>query len=356
MLKGSNKNILFGFAGVTVVLFLIFVFGEVVKIPKTIDSYAQIYPHSKWVLSTGTAGQINSSLMDFTHGFSSSYQTTQFDRGEDISFLFDKSLSNKHNIEAGDTIIRIKSSQIQERIILAQGELAVAKANLLSQSTGDKTELVNEATSNLEFSKTKVVQKKSLFDRADQLFKKGLISQEEYDTQKWELKLLEIEVEVNKSKLEALKTGVKQEQVQIITSQIEALNSQLKFLFERAERLYILSPIGGIVSQSFSPDTLLTVLKMDEVMLNIPVKLSDVNNFKRGTNSKIELGQNHESIIGKTISISNEVQIMDGNQVVFARMLIKNPNEKYLSGMVLPCRITLDKISLKDYLFDVVLN
>lgn len=356
MLKRSNKNILYGFAGVTVILFMIFVFGEAIKFPKTIDSYAQVYPHSKWILSKGTAGQINSSLVDFTHGFTSSYQTTQFDRGEDISFLFDKSLNNKHSIEAGDTIIRIKSSQIQERIILAQGELAVAKANLLAQSTGDKTELIDEAKSTLEFSQTKVVQKKSLFDRTDQLFKKGLISQEEYDTQKWELKLLEIEVEINKAKLEALKTGVKLEQVQIITSQIEALNSQLKFLFERAGRLYILSPISGIVSQSFSPDTLLTVLKMDEVMLNIPVKLSDVNSFKRESNSKIELGQNRESIIGKTISISNEVQILDGNQVVFARMLIKNPDEKYLSGMVVPCRVTLDKISLKDYLFDVLLN
>jgi len=148
MLKRSNKNILYGFAGVTALLFMIFVFGEAFKIPKTIDSYAQIYPHSKWILSKGTAGQINSSLVDFTHGFASSYQTTQFDRGEDISFLFDKSLSNKHNIEAGDTIIRIKSSQIQERIILAQGELAMAKANLLAQSTGDKTELIDEAKSN----------------------------------------------------------------------------------------------------------------------------------------------------------------------------------------------------------------
>lgn len=353
-MKKKARYLLIG--GIAVFAFPLLFFSNSISLPNKLNAFVEVYPQQKWILSKGTTGQINSNLMNYVSGHSNNFAITQFDRGEDVTFIFNKSIEGRQRIYVGDTLVKISSSQIQERIITAQGELSVAKANLLSQSTGEKEALIKEAKNKLDFANEKVVEKKVLFDRAQQLFSKNLISQEEYETQKWELRLLEIEVEINKSKLDALTTGVKQETIKLITSQIDALNTELNFLKLRADRLSIVSPLQGVVNPTFSADTLISVFDISRVILNVPIKLADMEYFRTGMKLDVLLKPNYGEMKGELISTTNEVQVLDGRQVVFARVLVDNRNEKLLPGMILESEITLEQLTLWQHIKRFFMN
>ncbi|MFA7419685.1 MAG: hypothetical protein WCZ90_08355 [Melioribacteraceae bacterium] len=338
------------------VLLFFFIFGGSIFVSNNMNAFAQVQPTHNWIISRGTSGQISSIVVDYITGTSSGNETIQFDRGEDVSFTFTDVLSKKNKITKGDTIAVIQSSQLNERLISLEGELAVTKANLLSQTTGEKEELVKEAEANLELAKSRVAQKRIIFDRYQQLFNKNLVSQEEFETHKWEFRLLEIDVQIYKSKLDALRTGVKPQEAAIISLQMETIARQLQFIKERTSKLYITSPIDGVADQKFSSDTLLTVFKTDKVILDTPIRIVDMDKIEVGFLLNIELQKDDFTVSGKIISISKEVKILDGNQIVFARILIDNSTGKLLPGMVVECNLRLGKISLNNYLYDFIFN
>lgn len=348
-----NRKLLVILLFVCVLLFL-YIFGGNLFVSNSMNAFAQVQPTHNWIICRGTSGQISSIVVDYISGTSSGNETIQFDRGEDVTFTFTDVLSKKSKIDKGDTIAVIQSSQLNEKIISLEGELAIAKANLKSQTAGEKEELINEAEANLELAKSRVAQKKIIYDRYQQLFNKNLVSQEEFETHKWEYRLLEIDVQIYKSKLEVLKTGVKPQEAAIISLQMETIARQLKFIKERTSKLYITSPIDGVADQKFSSDTLLTVFKTNQVILDTPIRISEIENVEVGSSLKIEIQKKEFTVPGKIISLSKEVKILDGNQVVFARILIDNSAGKLLPGMVVGCTLRLGKISLNNYLFNFI--
>lgn len=331
--------------GLTAFAFPLLFFSSLITIPYEMSSYAQVYPQQKWILSKGTDGQIISSLIDFTSGGPNEFNITQFDRGETVSFGIAASIKGKSELIAGDTIAKIYSSQISERIMIAEGKLVVARASLHSQSAGEKDALIKEAKTRLDYSKEKVNENKSLFQRKEQLFERGLISQEEFDIQKWELKLSGIEENIYRSQLEALTTGVKSEEINLLNSNIDALNSELIFLKDRNSKLAIVSPINGIISPTLSEDTLLTVLNVENVVLNIPVKVNEAGYFRTGDSLKLLLETPAKKFSGKLLSITKEVKILNNEQVLFLGVLVNNKNQKLVPGMVVKSDIVLEPLT-----------
>ncbi|MBI1936564.1 MAG: hypothetical protein HYS25_00415 [Ignavibacteriales bacterium] len=331
--------------GLTAFAFPLLFFSSLITIPYEMSSYAQVYPQQKWILSKGTDGQIISNLIDFTSGGPNEFDITQFDRGETVSFSIAASVKGKSELTAGDTIAKIYSSQISERIMLAEGKLAVARAALHSQSTGEKDALIKEAKTRLDYSKEKVNENKNLFLRKEQLFERGLISQEEFDIQKWELKLSEIEENIYRSQLEALTTGVKSEEINLLNSNIDALNTELNFLKDRNSKLAIVSPIDGIISPTLSEDTLLTVLNIENVVLNIPIKVNEAGNFRIGDSLKLLLETPAKKFSGKLLSVTKEVKILNNEQVLFLGVLVHNKNQKLVPGMVIKSDIVLEPLT-----------
>lgn len=350
----SKRNLLFG--GLSGIILITFVFGKKILIPNTIDTYAQVLPSRSWTLIRGTNGQINSVVEDLVFGTYSKSQSIQFERGEDVAFSFVKEFYMNNTVHRGDTIAVVESSQLRERIIDLEGELAIAKAELLAQTTGEKESLIKEAEANVELSRSKVANERVLFERAEKLFAKQLISQQEYEALKWELHLLELEVEINQSKLEALKTGIKKESAAVISSQVQSLTSQLGFLKERVSNLCIVSPLDGLVELKNSTDTLLTAFSMDRLILNMPVRLIDKDYLKVGSFIVTKIKTTDETLTGQILSVGNEVKLLEGIQVVFVRILVNNDTKKLLPGMLVECSLESGDTSLNNFLLSSRVN
>ncbi|MCX8010048.1 MAG: hypothetical protein N3A61_02750, partial [Ignavibacteria bacterium] len=194
---------------VTLILFL--VICRFIPFPLRISTQGEIFPKAKWLLIRGNNGQIISCLIDYELGRVSEYEITQFERGEFISVNFNNHLRDKKELEKDDTVVVVRSSNILDRIIQAQGELEVAIANLNSQQSSEKEPLIREAENRLKYTQEKIKEQQILYDRAKQLYEKGFSSKEEFELQKLNLDLLKIEDEIYSAQIENLKTGAKPE-------------------------------------------------------------------------------------------------------------------------------------------------
>jgi hypothetical protein len=316
-----------------------------VDVPLSVKTYAEVFPKEKWLLTVGNGGQIISNYTDYSQGHALQYNISQFERGDFVAVNFLKKINNK-NVSAGDTIVNMRSSYILDELVTAEGELNVACADLNAQSSPEKRPLIAEAESRLKYTEEKIGEQKILYDRTKKLYDKGFNSQQEYELQKWNVDLLEIERDIYKAQIENLRTGVKPQETQLLESKVNSIKKRLDFLKSKESQLSIISPIEGRVISSFSPDTLFNVTNFNQVVLHIPVKLIDLTDFYEGQNIPISFSNNREVMKGKILSIDKEVKMINNQQVVFLSLILDNPASFLLPGMVIETSMTLGKITL----------
>ena len=354
MNKKIDRKVFIGIAVFCVIVLFLLVSG--IKVPHSIHIFAEVHPLQKWQIVKGTDGQLTSTLIDYQTGFSNAFGVTQFQRGESMVFAFTESMKNKKELKAGDSIGVIRSSDVEENIVRLEGELSVAKAELAANKTGEKQPLITEAKNRLEFANAKLGQKKDTFQRNEQLFKKGFLPTEKYETDLWEIKQLEIEISIYQSQLEAITSGLKPETIKLLESRITALTNELDARKKRSNNFVVLSPISGIVNRSFSPDTILSVINLDKVVMNVPLKIAYMNTLKEGESVSVRFENYSEDFQAQLLSLSKEVKILNNEQVIVAAILINNSEKQLLPGMITQGTIRLGTISIWDYLTSYILR
>jgi HlyD family secretion protein len=245
---------------------------------------------------------------------------------------------------------------VAEKLNTLRGDIAIAKANLKSQTTGDKEALIKEAQSRLLYNAKQIEDQKVMVSRVETLKSKGLGSQQEYETQKWLLDLYEIEKGVYQSQLENLKTGVKKEEKDLLATQVTSLETQYRVLQDRFKKLAILAPLSGRLGVVFSPDTLLSVINDKEIVLQTAIQTKDLDLIKAGQNVSIQFAGKDEKIRGEILSISREVKLIHGEQIVFASILLDNSRGRLIPGMVLESFIDIREMSFFEYLVKTLLK
>jgi len=335
---------------------LLFLFFSGIKVEHSINIFAEVNPLQKWQISKGTDGQLTSALIDYETGFSNTFGVTQFQRGESMVFSFAESMKNKKEVKAGDSIGTIRSSDVEEKIVQLEGELAVAKAEFEANKTGEKQPLISEAKNRLEFAKAKLGQKKDTFSRNEQLYKKGFLPKESYETDLWEIKQLEIEISIYQAQLEAINTGLKPETLHLLESKVTALTKELESLKKRSKNFSVISPINGIINRSFSSDTILSIINFDKVVINVPLKIAYRNTLHEGEAIDVKFENYSSAFQGRLLSLSKEVKMLNFEQVIVAAILINNSEKQLLPGMITQGTIRLGKISIWEYLTSYILK
>ena len=216
---------------VMILIVLLIVLNALITPKLSIKTMSEIFPKEKWLLTKGNNGQIISSMIDYTKGHTVQYSLNQFERGEYVSlkFLLDKT----KYVNVGDTIISISSSEVDERMITAENDFEIAKANLKAKDSGEKEALIEEARARLAYTEEKLNEEKVMFERIKGLYDKGLSSQQEYDSQKWIIDLLGIERKIYSAQIDNLSTGAKAEEVNLLLAEISSAEAKLKFMKNR---------------------------------------------------------------------------------------------------------------------------
>lgn len=335
-------------------LLIILFISSFIQVPFQIKTYSEVFPKQKWLLTRGKGGEIISNVIDYTQGHTVKYDISNFERGEVVSVDFLNYLSEKKEFKKGDTIVFIKSSEVLNQLALAEGELNVAIADLKAQDSPQKAPLIDEAEARLRYINEKIHEQKILFKRTEQLYQKGLTSQQEFELQQGTYNLLKIEQNISEAQVKNLKTGVKEEDIELLKSRIDAARANLTALRQHQKQHIVISPIEGKIIASYSPDTLLHVSDFGTVVLHVPVKIIDLKEFTPGQTITLSTTLTEEIFKGKVLSVEKEVHLIGIQQVVFISVLVSNRNGTLLPGMILENNLNLRETSLLNQIIRMV--
>jgi HlyD family secretion protein len=354
MLKKRSKNRIY-VSTIIVSLFLVLVLFEV-KVGHSIRTYFEVQPLQKWVLAKGAEGQIISSVTNFKSGASNNISVVQFERGEIMNFNFIPSIESKVSLMIGDSVGIVYSSRLHERLTQLKGVIQIAQADLAAKSTGEKQALIEESRKKIKYSEAKIQEKNLLFDRTKELYSKEYISKEAYDASLWELKQAEIENEIDKAQLQVYLTGSKNEDLKVLKTTINSYLSEIELLNKRLQDFVLRSPISGEILRDYSKDTLLVVNNTSKLILHTPVRFEDAQYLREGNGAQIELKNISGEVTGVILSVSKEVKILNGVQILYARILIDPQNLNLVPGLLIGGEIILPKVTITEYLISLLEN
>lgn len=320
------------------------------KIPYTINAPGKILPAKEWLVIKGSDGRLMTILKDNLRGVSNNYSVSQFERGDAVQFSLCANIASGKSVSVYDTVAMLYSNEIEQQFIQLKGELEVAKASLVMNLAGEKSSVIKEEKAQLEYDRRKAEEQKKIFNRIDSLFRKDLVSQEEYDISKSKSDLYDINVSIAEAHLQSITTGVKQEEISYLNSKITSLQSQLNVLQKRFKNYILISQVNGIVNQTFSSDTLLIISDTTNYVVLSPINWEERNYLT--INQEVLIKSPESSLMqGATIiRRDNLIHPLNGRQFFLITSKVNSKTPGILPGLMVQCSVQCQPINLVEYI------
>jgi hypothetical protein len=331
----KNKNFLIATA---IVLIIIIVLLLPIKYPYKIKAQGKIVPAQEWILHKQTDGSLLTVFRDNLQNSVQTFTAYQVERGDILKFQLSKSLKAIDYITQGDTIGFIYSNEIDREIERLKGELGMAQASLHMNLAGEKTSLIQEAKNRSALNKARADLQNKIVERQAELFKNELISQESLEISQSTAKIYELEAAMAEAQLQTMQTGAKTEQIQLIESEIQAKNDELKILQERNQSFMLRSPLDGNLLSMVSEDTLLIVADKKSVVI-IPINWQYFSEVADGQHVTIDYERAGKGIAGKVAKVNRVMQTLRGEQVFVATALLNSDSVDLPRNLIIPCEI-----------------
>jgi len=327
----------------------VIVFLIPVEFPYTITTTGKILPLKSWIVSKGNSGQLITFIHDRKKGIIDNYSVKEFERGDDIKLSLNPDFRIGWVVDEKDTIGFIYSNEIEVQIAFLESRLALARSSLEFNMTGEKESIIKEAEENLNFAVTQAEEQKKILDRQKALYEKNLISLEEYELASGQAKLNDIAVDIAQARLESVSTGAKNEQIELIKSEIKSLHEQIGVLRKRYHSHYLVSPLQGVVTNLASGDTLFSISDNRDYVVMIPVRVSESQYVSDNAGIEIRLPDASEDLKGEIIFTDNAVLALLNEQVMVFIGSVET-NEPLAYGLMVECKIDCGSISIYEHL------
>jgi hypothetical protein len=315
-----------------------------VKIPTSIDSKGQLLSYQTWVLSKGTDGRLITYQTDNLTGITNSFGITQFERGDPVQFKLNPKIFLDNEVSNGDTIGSVISNEIIKDLERLRGELETNRALLAVQTSSEKESVIDVERKRLEFAKKEFEEQIKIYNRQKSLFEKELISQEDFETTEARYELSKINISIAEERLKTVLSGAKKEEIELLNSQIKAIEREIDILQFRFEKNNITVPISGMIIRPFSSDTLVIVNDTSKKVILIPVKWSESMYVFIDQEVIITSPEVSEKLIARVSSIDNSVKTMNNEQYVIITAVSENPIRYLKTGLYVEAKfLCLDK-------------
>jgi hypothetical protein len=350
-MKKNNKLIIIVLIAISGSLFFTFL---PFKPHYTKSRLGKIYPARQWFLIRSRDGVLITATKDNMSGVHHEYKVNLFDRGELVQVKLCDGLLSGRFIQAGDTIGTIYSSSIFENYIGTQGRLKVAKAQLEVSLTGDKESVIVQHIRQFELAKVEAAKQAQVVKRLQELHKKGLISDEEYQLASEELDILHLVVQTKQAELEAVRSGEKPAEINRLKDYISSIEDDLGSIKKQMSDLVITAPFSGTIDRAFNSDTLLILSESQRFLISIPIPVEDEPFI--GEDSKLVVTLGNKDFIATIIEVSNEIHIIGGKANLLVHALINKTDQKLHHGMVGKVKIKGKNMHILPYLANILDN
>lgn len=329
-----------------------------VQFPSSIRTYGRIQCAHEWVLVHGVNGELSANTFNHETGVSEGYHASSFDRSASVYFTLNPGMIPGRAIARGDTVGIVSSSEVQERLVALNGELAAAERLLAVNTSGEKAIVVQAAEQRLDIAKRRKLEQERSFERSKALYSQGLMPQGQYESAENSMRAAEDEVAMATTALETARTGAKPEQVQLVSSNITALKDEIAALRSRAATHTIVSPLTGLVTRSTTPEVLLTVSDTSRYVAMIPVRLADIARVASIPEAEVTFRGFTTPLHGRIAAMDHQVTAIGLERVVMATAVLDRSRVPLVVGLPLRCDITCPPMTammlVKQFLFSLV--
>ncbi len=325
------------------------------EVTLSIQTPGKVLPIREWQLIQSDDGALRGTLQDHQKGTVEGYAINRFERGDAIQFSMNQSVFEDRFLSLGDTVGTIYSSEINIRLTELEGELSARQASLRMFTAGEKPALIEEARQTIVRAESRAKEHLSVLSRLERLYEQQVIAEEELEAARSLQEVYEADVAIAQAQLQARETGARQEQIDLTTSEIQALQTSINALQNRLRFQTIISPISGYVARSFAPDTLLTIRDTTGFLVLMPVVWKNQSLLTTGADVHIEVPETASTITGKLLDIGDTIHHVDGEQVVPVLAHVRGYHADILPGIMVNTTIECGKVSLLTYL-DYQLN
>jgi len=346
-LRRLPKKSLYGMILTIAVLAVLIVLP--ITVGRTVSVSAKVLPAKEWLLVKSQAGNLLAVLCDHLYGTVDSYTVVSVLRGDAFGFTMHASRRPGDVISAGDTIVSIRSHELLRESQSLTGELAVARANLSVMVTGEKEPVAREAERSVNLAKENANLQGILLQRQDSLYRRNLISREEYDLARSAAQQAAIEVAIAEARLQAVRTGSKPELIRMVQSQIAALEQELEALEAQLTSLTLVSPLSGILCSASGIDTLCTVQDTGRVVI-IALPVEYLHRVAPGQPVSFRVPRIAGSFTGRVVTVNPQVRNLLGRQNVTATATLEGGDRQLPAYLIMAGVIETERVSIGRYI------
>ncbi|MBF8251642.1 MAG: secretion protein HlyD, partial [Deltaproteobacteria bacterium] len=243
-------------------------------------------------------------------------------------------------VKKGETLLEIENNDANAQLRLAEANLRGTKTEL-SQLLLSRDMVVSQASSTLNQARAKLDNAAANLDRANSLYPKGMISQQEMDSAKSAFDVAQADYE--SARANELQGKMKDEEIKTARARVEQMESNLQLAFVQLGRTYITAPYSGIITELFVEEGELLsigtpVLEMaDESTMEVDAVIDevDVGKLRIGQDVKLTFDAFKEKqSLGKILEISPYITTTkEQNRTVNIKVGITTGQDGILVGM-----------------------
>ncbi|MGH8004507.1 MAG: HlyD family secretion protein, partial [Limisphaerales bacterium] len=326
-------------------LFLIFFFFF--PYPQTISGEAEIEPLASYTLTAPQPGVLEEKIvMGGQENRSSTQLMALF--GTDFA-----SVSIRSRVKVGDmvakaeTVAYLSSNQYENELKSNQAAYNQAKSQLELLRKGAKPEELERLREAARRLKVEFEQKDREFERAQKLFDRKAISQDEF--QKFESEKNKAEAawkEANQA-YAGVASGARPEEIEQAKSELTKLEGTIRYLKEQLAKQAVVSPFQGRVALVNAPQALLRIIRLDSVRVLTKVSEGDLDLVKADAPIELRLRSfPNKTYAGNVQQVSNEAEEMRSQSVFKVAGVLANPDGRLKAGMSGKLKIHAGKKSL----------
>lgn len=314
------------------VLFLIFFFFF--PYPQTISGEAEIEPLASYTVSAPQSGILEEKLVMGGDESKNSTQLMSLFGTDFASVGIQSKVKVGDMVTAAETVAYLSSNQYINQLKSNQAAYGQAKAKLELLRKGAKPEeleRMREATRRL---KLDLEQKERDLERAQKLFDKKAISQEEYQKTKSERDKAEAAWREADRAYASLASGARPEEIEQAKAELSKLEGSIRYLEAQMARQVIVSPIPGRVTVVGSPQALLRIIRLDTVRVLTKVSEADLDLVKPEAPLELRLRSfANKTYAGAVQQIASEAEEMHSQSFFKVTGVLANFDGRLKAGM-----------------------
>lgn len=335
-----------------VVLASVIVLLVAVPFPYRVSGEISVRPIASFKLSMNDFGLIESSLRRGGADPDQKISILQMNNAEMGVLELVPTVRDGQVVLQGDTVAMLTSNQVVQEIAEAEAELGRLQGELDLLRAPPKKEEVQEAESRLAAARAAYEKRRSDLQRAEELFRKNLISSEELENRRSEMKIALAEWQRLGSSIDLLKSPPRPEEETVLVRSVEKQRARLRFLKSQGDAQVITTPFSGIVSRNPNDATIMSIIDDNPVELLVPVNDFDISRVNVTQKVKLKVrSYPHRVFEGSVVRIPEAAAVVDGHQFFPVTVVVDNSDGWLSEGMTGYAKIETGRSSLIGLLY-----